>query len=115
MTVKNGLLLLAPYKTMRSWLGGFIYLVKLGLHTGGSGMVVVGRVSSKGELFPPKELREAIGLKPHMKVLYRVQDGKLIVEPIPSIEDVLKEAKPVKISVEEFYRFRKELSRRLGY
>ena len=47
--------------------------------------------------------------------MYRVQDGKLIVEPIPSIEDVLEEAKPVKISVEEFYRFRKELSRKLEY
>jgi len=72
---------------------------------------IEGRVGSKGELFPPKELREKIGLKPHMKVIYRVQDGKLIVEPIPSIEDVLKEPKPVKISVEEFYKFRKELSK----
>ncbi len=74
-------------------------------------MSIEGRVGSKGELFPPKELREKIGLKPHMKVIYRVQDGKLIVEPIPSIEDVLKEPKPVKISVEEFYKFRKELSK----
>ena len=74
-------------------------------------MGIEGRVGSKGELFPPKELREKIGLKPHMKVIYRVQDGKLIVEPIPSIEDVLKEPKPVKISVEEFYKFRKELSK----
>ena len=74
-------------------------------------MRIEGRVGSKGELFPPKELREKIGLKPHMKVIYRVQDGKLIVEPIPSIEDVLKEPKPVKISVEEFYKFRKELSK----
>jgi len=72
---------------------------------------IEGRVGSKGELFPPKELREKIGLKPHMKVIYRVQDGKLIVEPIPSIEDVLKEPKPVKIGVEEFYKFRKELSK----
>ncbi len=74
-------------------------------------MYIEGRVGSKGELFPPKELREKIGLKPHMKVLYKVQDGKLIVVPIPSIEDVLKEPKPVKIKAKEFYEFRKELSR----
>ena len=48
-------------------------------------------MGSKGELFPPKEIREKLGLKPHMRVLYRIKDGKLIVEPIPSIEDVLKE------------------------
>jgi len=35
------------------------------------------------------------------------------VEPIPSLEDVLKEPKPVKISVKEFYRFRREFSKRL--
>lgn len=74
-------------------------------------MIIVGRVGSKGELFPPKKIREALGLKPHMKVVYRVERGRLVVEPVPSLEDVLKEPTAVEITVEEFYEFRRKLSR----
>ena len=73
-------------------------------------MIIVGRVGSKGELFPPKKIREALGLKPHMKVVYRVERGRLVVEPVPSLEDVLKEPTAVEITVEEFYEFRRKLS-----
>ena len=52
------------------------------------------RVGSKGELFPPKKLREKLGLKPHTKVIYKIEDGRLIVEPVPSIEELLKEPPP---------------------
>ena len=75
-------------------------------------MAIEGRVGSKGELFPPKEIRERLGLKPHMRVIYRVKNGKLIVEPIPSIGEVLKEPKPVKIKLKDFYEFRREISRK---
>jgi len=71
------------------------------------------RVGSKGELFPPKEIREKLGLKPHTKVIYKIEGGRLIVEPIPNIEDVLKEIKTVKITLEEFHKFRKEISRHI--
>ncbi len=74
-------------------------------------MIIVGRVGSKGELFPPKKIREALGLKPHMKVVYRVERGRLVVEPVPSLEDVLREPTAVEITVEEFYEFRRKLSR----
>ncbi len=52
-------------------------------------------------------------MKPRIRVLYRVENSKLIVEPIPSLEEVLREPKQVKISIEDFHRFRKELSGRL--
>ena len=71
-----------------------------------------GRVGSKGELFPPKEVREKLGLKPHDRVIYRVEKGRLVVEPIPRLEDVLEEPPGVKVSVREFYEFTRELSRR---
>ncbi len=71
------------------------------------------RVGSKGELFPPKEIREKLGLHPHKKVIYRVENGKLIVEPIPSLKEVISEPQPVEITLEEFHKFRKELSKRL--
>jgi len=68
------------------------------------------RVGSKGELFPPKEIREMLGLQPHVKVIYRVVDGRLLVEPVPSLEEVLKAPTSVKITLEELHAFRKELS-----
>jgi len=70
-----------------------------------------GKVGSKGELFPPKPIRETLGLKPHMKVIYRVEEGKLIVEPVPTIEDVLEETCEIEISPKEFHKFRKKLSK----
>jgi len=74
--------------------------------------MIESRVGSKGELFPPKEIREKLGLRPHSKVIYRVEGGRLIVEPIPSLEDVLREPPSVEITLEEFHSFRRELSRR---
>ncbi len=70
------------------------------------------RVGSKGELFPPKEIREKLGLRAHVKVIYKVEGGRLVVEPVPNLEDVLKEPPSVEITLEEFHGFRGELSRK---
>jgi AbrB family looped-hinge helix DNA binding protein len=70
------------------------------------------RVGSKGELFPPKEIRKKLGLKAHTRVIYKIESGKLIVEPIPTLEEVLKESPTVEITLEEFHKHRKELSRK---
>ncbi|MEM2914183.1 MAG: AbrB/MazE/SpoVT family DNA-binding domain-containing protein [Candidatus Bathyarchaeia archaeon] len=70
------------------------------------------RVGSKGELFPPKEIREKLGLKVHSKVIYKIEDGRLIVEPVPNIEELLKEPPLMEVTLEEFHKFRKELSRK---
>jgi len=70
------------------------------------------RVGSKGELFPPKEIREKLGLNVHTIVIYKVEDGRLIVEPVPSIEEILKEPTLVEVTLEEFHKFRKELSQK---
>lgn len=72
----------------------------------------ISRVGSKGELFPPKMIREKLGLKAHTRVIYKVEDGRLIVEPLPSVEDVLKEPPLVEVTLEEFHNFRKELSKK---
>lgn len=70
------------------------------------------RVGSKGELFPPKEVRLKLGLTPRTKVVYRIEEGLLIVEPIPSLEDVWKEPPALEVSVEELHKLRKELSKK---
>jgi bifunctional DNA-binding transcriptional regulator/antitoxin component of YhaV-PrlF toxin-antitoxin module len=70
------------------------------------------RVGSKGELFPPKEIRKKLGLTAHTKVIYKIESGKLVVEPVPSLEEVLKEIPTVEITLEEFHKHRKELSKK---
>jgi len=70
------------------------------------------RVGSKGELFPPKEIREKLGLRPHTKVIYKIEDGRLVVEPVPSLEEVINETPSVEITLEEFQKHRKALSRK---
>ena len=68
------------------------------------------RVGSKGELFPSKEIREKLKLNAHTKVIYKIEAGRLIVEPIPSLQEVLEENSPVEITLEEFQKQRKDLS-----
>jgi AbrB family looped-hinge helix DNA binding protein len=69
------------------------------------------RVGSKGELFPPKEMREKLGLKACGKVIFKIDSGRLIVEPVPTLKEVLQEGTPVEITLEEFFMHRRELSR----
>jgi AbrB family looped-hinge helix DNA binding protein len=70
------------------------------------------RVGSKGELFPPKEIREKLGLRAHARVIYKIEDGRLVVEPVPSLEQAMKEPSSVETTLEEFHKHRKELSRK---
>lgn len=71
------------------------------------------RVGSKGEIFPPKEIRERLGLTPGRAVEYSVENEKLIVEPVPSFHDLLREAPQAEITLEEFHKFRRELGKKL--
>lgn len=70
------------------------------------------RVGSKGELFPPKKIREKLGLRTQTKVIYRIEEGRLVVEPVPSLEKVLKEPPSVEVSLNELHEFRKTLSKK---
>jgi bifunctional DNA-binding transcriptional regulator/antitoxin component of YhaV-PrlF toxin-antitoxin module len=73
-------------------------------------MSVKGVVGKKGELFPPKRIRELVGLKSGGKVIYRVEQSKLIVEPVPDLVTALKLPKFAKTTVKEFEKERKELA-----
>jgi bifunctional DNA-binding transcriptional regulator/antitoxin component of YhaV-PrlF toxin-antitoxin module len=70
------------------------------------------RVGSKGELFPPKEIRKKLGLTAHTKIIYKIEQGRLVIEPVPTLEEVLSEAPCVEITLEEFRKARKELSKK---
>ncbi len=70
------------------------------------------KIGSKGEIFPPKKIREKLGLLPGTEIDMKVEDDKLIVQPIPRVKDLLKEPAQVEITLEEFHRFRRELGKR---
>jgi AbrB family looped-hinge helix DNA binding protein len=68
-------------------------------------------VGSKGELFPPKEMREKLGLKASTKVIFTIESGRLIVEPVPTIKELIEAGTTIEITLDEFHKDRKELSR----
>jgi len=70
-----------------------------------------GRVGTKGELFPPKKLRDEVGLRPRAEVRYRTEEGRLVVEPLPALKDVLREPPEVVIAPAEIRTVRSKLSR----
>jgi len=73
-------------------------------------MVAKGIVGKKGELFPPKEIRDMLGLKSGSEVVYRVEKSRLIIEPVPDILTAIKMPKFAKITVKEFEKDRKEIA-----
>ena len=61
-----------------------------------------GRVGRKGELFPPKEVREEAGLKPGDHVVYKADHGRIEVVKIPGLREAFSRKKIAKITFEEF-------------
>ena len=56
------------------------------------------KVGSKGEIFPPKEIRTATGLEPGQKILLQVHGKRLIIQKIESVEEILNRPAKAKIS-----------------
>jgi len=71
-------------------------------------MAVKGIVGKKGELFPPKRIRETLGLNGGSEVVYRVENSRLIVELVPDILDAIKMPEYGKTTVKAFERERNE-------
>lgn len=74
---------------------------------------IISRAGKRGELYPPKTLREAVGIHPGSKIVFRVSGEKLEVEAIPSLEEVLEMGPISEISMEEFEKSRAELFKSL--
>jgi len=70
------------------------------------------RVDSKGELCIPKEFIEKLGLHARTRVIFKIESGRLIVEPVPSLKEVLQKKTAVEIRLEKFHKFRKEFSKK---
>ena len=75
-----------------------------------SGEVSEGRVGSRGELFTTKEMRERLGLKPGSKILMNVEGGRLVVEPVLDLMELLAEQPAVEVTFAELDEARRGLS-----
>lgn len=63
---------------------------------------IIGKVGSKGELYPPKKIRKLIGFEPETKVEFMVTpNGELLVKKIESTENILKMDPIAKVKVNE--------------
>ncbi len=71
------------------------------------------KVGKKGEIYTTKELREYVGIKPSGYVLARVVEGRLIIEPVETLEDIIDKPKKIKLTVEEFERLSMEAQREI--
>jgi bifunctional DNA-binding transcriptional regulator/antitoxin component of YhaV-PrlF toxin-antitoxin module len=73
----------------------------------------IGKVGSKGELYPPKKIRDKIGLEPEMEIEYIISpNGELIIRKVEKLEDILKLKTIAKISQEEFEEMSEEMQNR---
>ena len=68
------------------------------------------KVGSKGEIFPPKEIRQKLGLTPNQPILLTVHEDKLIIRKIHSLENILSTPPKVKISYHAWKQFKDELA-----
>ncbi len=71
---------------------------------------IILKIGSKGEIFPPKDIREKLGFEPDQPILLYIQNDQLIIRKLHSIEEILKTPPKVKISYHAWKQFKDELS-----
>ncbi|HMF31885.1 MAG TPA: hypothetical protein VKK79_10740 [Candidatus Lokiarchaeia archaeon] len=70
----------------------------------------LGKVGSKGELFPPKKLRIEAGLVEGSEVVFRVSQGRLIVERLHPLAELVNKPSKVVVAIEELKQDRLQQS-----
>jgi bifunctional DNA-binding transcriptional regulator/antitoxin component of YhaV-PrlF toxin-antitoxin module len=71
---------------------------------------VVGKVGLNGELRPPKKLLIEAGLTEGTEVIFHVIQGRLIVERLKSLEELINKPSKVIVTIEELRENRQQLS-----
>ena len=71
----------------------------------------IGKVGSKGEIFPPKHIREELGLSSDQPILMTIHNGQLIIRRLHSLDEILNRPPKVTISHHAWKKFRGKLSR----
>lgn len=69
------------------------------------------KVGKKGEIYVTKKLRKKIGIVNGGFVKVLVKDNKLIIEPIPRIEDLIKEKRIIELTSQEAEKISEEMQK----
>jgi len=73
------------------------------------------KVGKRGEIYTTAELRNILKLKPNSTVLARIVDeGKVIIEVVPTLEELLKKPKKIKLSIEDVERLSIKAQKEVG-
>jgi len=69
----------------------------------------IGKLSKKGQIVIPKEIREKFGIKPGDAVVFKIQGDKVILERIQEkMSDILINSEPIEKSLEFQRKLRDE-------
>jgi len=71
------------------------------------------KVGKKGEIYTSKDIRESIGIKPGGMVRAIVKGRQLIIEPLPTIEELIRET-VLELTPEEAERFSEQAQKEEG-
>lgn len=72
---------------------------------------IILKIGSKGEIFPPKDIRERLGLEPDQPIMLYIHKDQLIIRKIHSLKEILSSPPKVKISYHAWKQFKEELSK----
>ena len=71
------------------------------------------KVGKKGEIYTTKEIRKALGIKPGGSVRAIIKESKLIIEPLPTVEELIKD-EIVDLTPEEAEKISEEVQKEKG-
>ncbi len=74
---------------------------------------IILKVGKKGEIYTTKTIRKLTKIRVGGYVKAEVIEGKLILEPVKTVEDLLKKPKKIELTVEEFENFSLEAQREI--
>jgi bifunctional DNA-binding transcriptional regulator/antitoxin component of YhaV-PrlF toxin-antitoxin module len=68
------------------------------------------KIGSKGEIFPPKQVRERLGLVKDQSIILSVEGDKITIRKLDSVESILQQPTRVVISPSAMKELRRGLS-----
>ena len=69
----------------------------------------IGRVGKKGEIYPPKSIREKAGIKAGDEVIFDADKGRIEVLKAPSVLESMAKKSLARISFKEFEELTKKV------